>query len=366
MSDSVGQANASGSSVTRVLGLVIPGIALVGLLGAYFYYEAQQSTPGPVNFLAHVKSHLNASTKLNADFTDADHDLVADPESEEAKQLDPEKLVFGVLGPDLEKEKERWADFLKNLETVTGKTVELESMDSGQPISLASSGKPFLQRAQDVREGRLHVVSMNTGAVGLYVNEGGVVPVCTMADSEGKSGYTMKIIASTASGIQSLEELRGRKFSFASLYSHSGFRAPLVALWKEFNLEPERDYQPVFEGNQEQMIKMVGQGKLAVAPVASDLLSRLEGRGDIKPDSYRVLYTSKEYPPACYGYAHQLKPELAEKIRKAFLEFDWAGTSLEKAYSSAQQSKFVPVSYKERWESVREIEQDIEKLTVKK
>jgi phosphonate transport system substrate-binding protein len=322
----------------------------------YFYYEATQSTPPPLNWLQHVAPSLTASTKLAKGLSDADGDLVADPPTDASAWLDPEQLVFGVLGPDLEAEQERWRDLLSHLEQATGKKVVLESMEpqSEQGFTPGSNVPAQRERTGDVRSGKLHIVSMNTGAVSLYVNEGGVVPVCVMADNDGKFGYRMQIIVPSQSAAKSVADLRGQRFVFATVTSHSAFRVPLATLWREFQLQPERDYQPVFLGNQEIIIRQLGSGTVPAAGVASDLLQRLAARGEIKPESFRVLHESGDFPPACFGYAHQLAPELATKIREAFLSFAFAGTSLEKAYSAAGQTKFVPVSYKEHWNSVRD------------
>jgi phosphonate transport system substrate-binding protein len=276
--------------------------------------------------------------------------------------LDPETLIFGVLGPDLEKEQERWGDFIVHLENTTGKKIQLESMETTSTALAEVSAKASLGRTPDVRQGKLHIVSMNTGAVPLYVNEGGVVPLCVMAQNDGSFGYKMKIIVSSKSSITQVKDLQGHRFTFSSLHSHSGFHAPLATLWKEFNLRPERDYSPVFAGNQESIIQMVGKGEIVAAAVASDLLQRLEARGDINKDDYRSLYQSKTFPPACYGYSHRLAPELADKVKAAFLEFKFAGTSLEKAYGPAGQTKFVPIVYKADWASVLETNEFVSTL----
>jgi phosphonate transport system substrate-binding protein len=153
-------------------------------------------------------------------------------------------------------------------------------------------------------------------------------------------------------------ELKGsQRLLFGSTYSHSGFKAPLITLWKEFDLHPERDYTPVFTASSEQAIADIAAGRGDAAPVASDFLQRVLSRDQIKPDSIRSIYKSKPFPPACFAYAHQLQPELATKIKTAFLDFAWADTSLEKAYAPANQSKFVPVTYQADWTAVREVEE---------
>jgi phosphonate transport system substrate-binding protein len=204
---------------------------------------------------------------------------------------------------------------------------------------------------------------LNTGAVTLAVNEGGAVPFCVMADDDGKFGYDMELIVPAKSSVQKVDQLKGsQKLLFTSTYSHSGFKAPLTILWKEFNLRPERDYRAVFSNDQEQAIKDIAAGRGDAAPVAGDLLQRAISRGVIDAAAIRSIHSSKAFPPACFAHAHQLKPELVQKIKTAFLEFPWQDSSLQKAYAAAKQSKFVPVSYKDDWKSVREVEEHLSSL----
>ncbi len=44
-----------------------------------------------------------------------------------------------------------------------------------------------------------------------------------------------------------------------------------------------------------------------------------------------------------------------DKIRATLLEFAWPGTGLEKAFGASGSVKFAPVSYKDDWQSVRDV-----------
>jgi phosphonate transport system substrate-binding protein len=104
---------------------------------------------------------------------------------------------------------------------------------------------------------------------------------------------------------------------------------------------------------------------LKAAPVASDLLKRMISQGRVDGKAIRSIYLSEGYPPACYAYTYRLKPELADKVKKAFFDFRWEGSSLAAAYSPAGQTKFVPISYKEDWAPVRAMEQTALELVQK-
>jgi phosphonate transport system substrate-binding protein len=55
---------------------------------------------------------------------------------------------------------------------------------------------------------------------------------------------------------------------------------------------------------------------------------------------------------------YNLKPELAEKVKQAFFTFNWEGTALAKEFNSTSppQEKFMPITYKEHWTVVRDID----------
>ena len=55
----------------------------------------------------------------------------------------------------------------------------------------------------------------------------------------------------------------------------------------------------------------------------------------------------------CYN----LKPELKEKIRNAFFNFEWEGTSLEgRVRERTAKRQFLEMNYKEYWEVIRKID----------
>ncbi|QDU31872.1 Phosphate-import protein PhnD precursor [Anatilimnocola aggregata] len=352
----------TGFSPKNVLLVVVPLAALVIAVFGTLYVQAQRE-PQPVNFLGSVQQALLAPTGLAAGLVDKDGDLVADAPTDAQHWLDPETIEFEVLGNDLAREQEQWADFVTHLQQVTGKRVHLMLRPEQLGVAPGQAVPPPVQQARDLREGKVHLACLNTGAVTIGVNEGGAVPFCVMADDDGKFGYQMEIIVPAKSRVQEVAQLKGsQKILFTSTYSHSGFKAPLTLLWKEFQLQPERDYTAVFVNGQERAIKDIAANRGDAAPVASDLLQRIISRDDFAKDSIRSVYQSKTFPPACFAHAHQLHPELVQKVKTAFLDFPWPGTSLEKAYAAAQQSRFVPATYQADWQPVRDVEDHLAAL----
>jgi phosphonate transport system substrate-binding protein len=70
------------------------------------------------------------------------------------------------------------------------------------------------------------------------------------------------------------------------------------------------------------------------------------------------IFRSQRFPTTGYGYVYNLKPELAAKVKEAFFSFPWEGSELLKEFSTSQPpgEKFLPITYKEHWEVVRDID----------
>jgi phosphonate transport system substrate-binding protein len=298
-----------------------------------------------LNTATHLFGLTNPTLRnLDAKFTDANGDLVADPPASAASRRSPDKLVLSfVAGPDAEKQIADFKDFIARLSEATGKQVET-SVYANTDDQLAALAK-----------GDLHVAAFNTGAVPAAVASAGFVPVCTFGAVDGTFGITMKIIVPAKSSIQKVEDLKGHTITFTTLNSNSGFKAAVVLL-QDKNMLPVRDYKWKLSSDHELSIKGIASGDDEAAPVASDLLQRAISNGTIKPEQFRVIYESERFPPATFGYAYDLSDDLTGKIRQTFLEFKPKETSLAKRFEDSQAAKFVPVSYKQDFALIRRID----------
>ena len=95
-------------------------------------------------------------------------------------------------------------------------------------------------------------------------------------------------------------------------------------------------------------------GDYDAAPVASEVVDRMAERDLYDPEEMKIVWESKPFPTTSYNYAHNLDPQLVEKIKEAFFSFDFAGTALGEEFKGV--SKFIPISYKKDWEVIREIQ----------
>lgn len=334
-------------SLVRVLLVIIPAL-LIG--GVWYVANTVESSPtfGTQDLVTRLGHMVAASQEMDAaKYTDANGDLVADAPTDAAKQVSPDKLIFSFIGsPDAKEGKDHWKEFGEFLQKKTGKPVEVVTFETAD------------DQLDALKEDKLHVTAINTGSVQEAVNTAGFVPVCTRGADDGTFGYTMEIIVPAKSSIQKLSDLKGKKVKFTELNSHSGCKAAIVEL-KKAGLLPERDYPYSLSTSHDLSIADIVSGEADAAPVASDLLQKAEAGGKISKDQYRKIHESEKFPPFAIGYAYDLSPELAEKIRTALLEFSWAGTGLEKQFAATGATKFVPLNYKDDFAVVRQIDETL-------
>ncbi|MEB8388019.1 phosphate/phosphite/phosphonate ABC transporter substrate-binding protein [Rhodobacteraceae bacterium KMM 6894] len=282
---------------------------------------------------------------LDARFCDVDGDLIADTPTDVADQVDPDTLIFAYTPvEDPAVYKEAWADFLTYLEAETGKSVVFFPVQNNAA------------QIEAMRSGRLHIAGFNTGSNPLAVNCAGFSPFTIMAAPDGSFGYEMEIITYPGSGIEKMEDIKGRQLAFTSPTSNSGFKAPSAILKADYNLLPETDFEPVYSGKHDNSVLGVANKDYDAAAVANSVMARMFERDVVQRDQIVSLYKSQTFPTTGYGVAYNLKPELQEKIRNAFFTFDWEGSSLQTEFEKNGEGQFIPIDYKGFWEVIRKID----------
>ena len=282
---------------------------------------------------------------LDKRYCDVNGDLIADTPTDPADQVDPDTLIFAYTPvEDPAVYKAAWSDFLTHLESETGKSVVFFPVQNNAA------------QIEAMRSGRLHIAGFNTGSNPLAVNCAGFNPFTIMASKDGNFGYEMEIITYPGSGIEQVEDIRGKQLAFTSPTSNSGFKAPSAILKGDFDMLPERDFEPVYSGKHDNSILGVANKDYMAASIANSVKSRMISRDVIKAEDVKVIYKSQTFPTTGFGTAHNLVPELKEKIRNAFFSFEWEGTSLQEEFEKSNEGQFLEMTYQECWEVIRKID----------
>ena len=268
---------------------------------------------------------------LDKRYCDVNGDLIADTPTDPADQVDPDTLIFAYTPvEDPAVYKAAWSDFLTHLESETGKSVVFFPVQNNAA------------QIEAMRSGRLHIAGFN--------------PFTIMASKDGNFGYEMEIITYPGSGIEQVEDIRGKQLAFTSPTSNSGFKAPSAILKGDFDMLPERDFEPVYSGKHDNSILGVANKDYMAASIANSVKSRMISRDVIKAEDVKVIYKSQTFPTTGFGTAHNLVPELKENIRNAFFSFEWEGTSLQEEFEKSNEGQFLEMTYQEFWEVIRKID----------
>jgi phosphonate transport system substrate-binding protein len=329
--------------------ILLPAAAILG--GLYFflvYKPMQQNRVENEQLMARIVglSRSPVGHRLATQYTDADGDLIADAPKDPAKLLNPDTLVFSWIPeentPAL---KDSFKDLIDRLAQATGKKV-VYALEIKTPED----------QLRALRDGKLHITAFSTGAVPIAVDVAGFVPVGMLASESGNAKHQLQIIVPADSSMQTLADLKDHELALTDPTSNSGYKAPIVLLKNEAGLTLETDYRIRNTLSYDNSIAGIVKKQYEAAAVASDVLDRAVASGKIKKTDYKVIFKSADFPSAAIGHAHNLKPELATKIKDALLSFKFTGTSAQAHFASSNQTQFVPVNYKNDWALVRLID----------
>ncbi len=278
--------------------------------------------------------------QLDTMYCDRDGDLVADVPTDVAKLKDPATLVWAyspVEDPAIYANV--FKPFTEHLTKCTGKRIVYYPVQSNSA------------EIEAMRSGRLHFAGFSTGPTGFAVNLAGAIPFAAKGNEGGVRGYNLLAVVKANSPFKALSDLKGKKVAHTSPSSNSGHLAPQV-LFPEQGLKPGDDYKPLMSGGHDKSILGVVSGDYDLGAIAGDVHDRMVTRGTIKKDDLRVIYKSPLFPTSSFAYAHDLKPELAEKLKSCFFEFRYPA-EMQKEFNG--DDRFHPITYKKDWAVVRDV-----------
>ncbi|MDI5921743.1 phosphate/phosphite/phosphonate ABC transporter substrate-binding protein [Halomonas sp. LR5S13] len=276
-------------------------------------------------------------------YCDENGDMVADRPADESEWADPDTLIFAytpVEDPAIYSD--IWQPFIDHLQDVTGRDVRFFAVQSNSA------------QVEAMRSGRLHIAGFSTGPTPFAVNLAGAVPFALMGSDDGQFGYTLQLYTHVDSGIDEMADLKGKRVAHTSPTSNSGNQAPR-ALFPEEGIVPDEDYEVIYSGSHDQSMLGVVAQDYDAAPVASEVVDRMAARDLYDPEDVKIIYESDRFPTTSYTYAHNLHPDLVDKIEEAFFSFAFAGTELGEEFEGVE--KFIPINYQEHWKVIRTIQE---------
>lgn len=200
---------------------------------------------------------------------------------------------FAPLGAYLEKElgvKVEWTpvtDYAAAVEAVVNKKVDLAWF----------GGFTFVQA--NVRSG------------------GKIVPLVQREEDE---KFRSVFITDAKSGIQKLEDLKGKTLSFGSASSTSGHLMPRSFLLAS-KINPEADLKRIsFSGAHDATVAAVASGKVDAGALNISVWEKLVGEKKVDPAQVKVFYTTPTYYDYNWSVHADMPAAQKDKLKAAFLK----------------------------------------------
>lgn len=135
--------------------------------------------------------------------------------------------------------------------------------------------------------------------------------------------FHSKFIARADSGINSLQDLKGKTFAFGSVGSTSGHLMPRYFL-QQAGLIPERDLQRFsFSGAHDATAKWVESGKVDAGALNESVWEKLLQDGKVDIAKVKVFWTTPAYVDYNWTVRGDLDRQLVSRIARAFLNLNY-------------------------------------------
>lgn len=138
------------------------------------------------------------------------------------------------------------------------------------------------------------------------------------------------IIARKGSGIEKLEQIKGKRFAFGPMLAPTGYLAEYDLMLRA-GIDPEKDFAsytiPSGSFKHEKLIYGVMFGQYDVSAATLMDLETMTKEGKITADDFTILAQTPLIPYCTFGAAANTDPALFEKVRKALLELKTTDTA---------------------------------------
>ncbi len=155
------------------------------------------------------------------------------------------------------------------------------------------------------------------------------------------------------SGIKTLEDLKGRTFSFGSVSSTSGHLMPRYFLLKH-GLNPERDLKHVaYSGAHDATALWVESGKVDAGALNFLVWDKLVQSKKVDAANVTVFWTTPPYADYVWTVRGDLGKGLQERIASAFLKLDYANPEHRRLLDLHRTRKYIRAQ-DEDWNGIEE------------
>lgn len=230
------------------------------------------------------------------------------PVTVSAQAQRPLEFGVGLFQPDKEKNDATYKPLADYLAKKLGREVRLRTVDTWEGL------------AKSLASGETDMALMGPWGYVLANNQAGAEVVATILYN-GKPEYFAIMVTSPKSGINSIEDLKGKTFAFGDKGSTSGFLIPFYEFQKR-GLDPDKYFSKVLYTKHQAIETQVTRGELDAGADYNRNRDAMIKEGLIKEADSKIIWTSAPLPNDAFGVSKELFKDqpLKAKLVKALEE----------------------------------------------
>ncbi|MAX25866.1 MAG: phosphate ABC transporter substrate-binding protein [Phycisphaeraceae bacterium] len=172
-----------------------------------------------------------------------------------------------------------------------------------------------------MRRGRIELAYFGPLSFVLAKSKADIEPFAALV-KKGSKTYKSVLIANTESGINKIEDIKGKTVAFGDPASTSSHLIPKSIIAAHGLKIDNKDYKEVFLGAHDAVAVNVQSGNAQAGGLSYPILQALIKKGVIKEDKVKILTLSKPFPQYPWTMQSYLDAGLKEQIKKAFYELN--------------------------------------------
>ena len=170
-----------------------------------------------------------------------------------------------------------------------------------------------------MRFGRIEVAYFGPFSYVLAKSKAPGIEPFAVGVERGSPTYQSVLIATAGGPVKTLQDIKGKPFGFGDQASTSSHLAPRAHLLKKAQLDGDKDYRPVHLGTHDAVARAVQTGQVPAGALSKPIMDNLISRGLVDGTKLVQLDLSAPIPNYPIVLQGDLKPELKQAIRDAFL-----------------------------------------------